>query len=381
MRTVTIIQRRLTHYRVPFFELLRERLHANKIRLRVLCGPATPEERKKHDGGHLPWAEQLSAQYLLNGRICIQPFHRATHDDDLVIVGHENKMICNLIALTVRRPRRIAFWGHGANFQSTHPEGLKERFKGWSTNRVDWWFAYTDVSVPFIERFGFPRKRITVINNSVDTATLGRMWHEVPAERLESLRRELRLEGSHVGIFIGSLYEEKRIGFMLEAATLIKARVPAFEFLVVGAGPQKEEVERFCAGHPWVRYLGMRQEQAKAEVLALSKVMINPGLVGLGILDAFACSVPMLTTDCGLHSPEIAYISNGENGIISADTLQAYAKAVSDVLQDRALLTRLRVGCAVSAATYTVENMAKHFVDGAMDCLDKPAFDFRKSDA
>ena len=58
----------------------------------------------------------------------------------------ENKLIQNHLLLLGPRRFRLAFWGHGANLQSDNPHGLKERFKRWTTNRVDWWFAYTQMS-------------------------------------------------------------------------------------------------------------------------------------------------------------------------------------------------------------------------------------------
>lgn len=102
--------------------------------------------------------------------------------------------------------------------------------------------------------------------------------------------------------------------------------------------------------------------------------MLNPGLVGLGILDAFVCGVPMVTTDCGLHSPEVAYLDSGVNGWMTPDTLGDFIDAAAAVLTDDALYARLRRGCAVSAKAYTVEGMAKNFARGVRQCLDAPAW-------
>ena len=70
--------------------------------------------------------------------------------------------------------------------------------------------------------------------------------------------------------------------------------------------------------------LGVRKGQAKADVLALAKVMINPGVVGLNILDSFVAGVPMITTNCKGHGPEIAYLTNGENGLMTTTSLDDY---------------------------------------------------------
>jgi glycosyltransferase involved in cell wall biosynthesis len=101
----------------------------------------------------------------------------------------------------------------------------------------------------------------------------------------------------------------------------------------------------------------------------VAQLMLNPGLVGLGILDSFACGVPMLTTDCGIHSPEIAYLNNGRNGIMTANDLDDYAAAAVRLLRDPDALRTLRTGCEASALEYTVQNMTAHFADGIERCL------------
>ena len=105
--------------------------------------------------------------------------------------------------------------------------------------------------------------------------------------------------------------------------------------------------------------------------------MLNPGLVGLGILDAFVCGVPMLSTDCGIHSPEIAYLENGVNGVMTADDLSAYVWASVNLLRDTQALGALRTGCVASAQEYTVENMARRFADGVTGCLEAPCYERR----
>ena len=105
--------------------------------------------------------------------------------------------------------------------------------------------------------------------------------------------------------------------------------------------------------------------------------MLNPGLVGLGILDSFTCEIPMVTTDCCLHSPEIAYLTSGTNGVMTDNTLEAYTQACVRLLQQPATLAKLKLGCAQSATEFTIENMASHFADGVLGCLAKPSMTSR----
>ena len=67
---LVILQRRLTHYRVPFFAALRERLADAGFELRLLVGQPHTSERSKHDAGQLDWAVPTPCHYTLGGRLC-----------------------------------------------------------------------------------------------------------------------------------------------------------------------------------------------------------------------------------------------------------------------------------------------------------------------
>jgi len=373
-RSVVIVQRRLTHYRTPLFEAMRESLAGRGLQLRLLVGRGTAEEEKKRDAGSLSWAEPISTTYLAGGRLCWQPFFRQIGRSALVVVTQENKLLQNHLLMLAPRRFKLAFWGHGANLQSAHPDGVKERFKRWTTNRVDWWFAYTQMSYDLLRECRFPDERVTVLNNAVDTSALLRELQSIDIAELSSLRESLDFGKGPVGVFVGSLYSEKRLEFLFEAAARIRAALPDFHLLLVGDGPERSKVQAWCASHPWTKWVGARLGGEKVRHIALGEVMLNPGLVGLGILDAFVCGVPMFTTDCRLHSPEISYLQNGVNGVMTRDDVDAYAESVVQVLTSSQLRERLRKGCSASARDYTVENMAHNFADGIVRCLDTPRY-------
>lgn len=370
---VLVIQRRMTHYRVAFFESLRNKLSERGIGLSVAYGSPNTEEKSKNDAGELRWASHLPTRYFLGGKICWQPFGKEAAAADLVVITPENKLICNLWEQYCVRERKLAFWGHGANLQGD-PASISERFKRVVAKRADWWFGYTDMSVPLITASGFPAERITVLNNALDTQEMATQCAQVSANSLEEMRQSLGLRGQRIGVYVGSLYEEKRIPFMLEAAQAIRTIVPDFEFLIVGGGPERDCVESFCAANPWAHYLGVRKGQEKVDLISLAQVMINPGAVGLGILDSFVCRVPMLTTNCSGHGPEIAYLKNGVNGLMTPSSLEDYVPAVCALLNDERRLAALRKGCEDSGKRYTIENMARNFADGVERCLLAPAY-------
>ncbi|HYD78480.1 MAG TPA: glycosyltransferase family 4 protein [Paucimonas sp.] len=366
---VVIVERVLLHYREAVYQRLRALLRQDGIELQLLIGEGTPDEKKKRDEARLDWPIRLPTRYFLNYRACWLPFPEYARDADMVIVGHENKMLYNLWLMFFARPRRLAFWGHGRNMQSQRPNGLRERFKRWTINKVDWWFAYTDSSADLVRGAGFPRARITVVDNAIDTRELARLCAEVTDADRRRLRAGIGFGAGPIGIYVGSLYREKRLEFLLDAACRLRARIPDFQFIVVGAGPDQALIEEAAARHAWFHYAGPLQGRRKAEMLVLADVMLNPGLVGLGILDSFVGGAPMFTTDCGLHSPEISYMETGKNGVMTANDIDAYVDAIARALTDPETLAELQRGALDSAARYTVENMAHRLRDGIVACL------------
>ena len=370
---ILVVQRHLTHYRLPFFEALRTTLAGRGCELELAYGTGTSDETTKGDEGELAWATKLPiTRYFAGERACWQPFGEQVAKADMVVMTAENKLLYNLVVQLFERRARAVLWGHGGNLQGQR-NSLRERFKRKVALRADWWLAYTEYSRPLIEETGFPRERITVLDNAVDTKEMLAMRAAVRPDSLAALRAQWGIpEGAPVGISVGSIYSEKRIEFLLEAAVRIRERVPGFHLVVVGSGVQRGLVEAFCAANTWAHYAGVMMGQAKIDAMALASVMLNPGLVGLGILDSFVCEVPMVTTDCGLHSPEIAYLDSGANGLMTPNTLDDYVTAVAAVLHDPARRAALAQGCRDAAAKYTVENMARNFADGVQSCLAAP---------
>jgi glycosyltransferase involved in cell wall biosynthesis len=371
-RRVVIVERRLTHYRVPLYERLRKLLADKHIEFKLLVGEGTAQELAKRDGGHLPWATPLVTHYFLSGAVCWQPFGEHLRDVDLVVVDHQNKLLFNHWLLCAPRRFRVALWGHGRNMQADASGSLRERFRRWTIAKADWYFAYTQVSVDVVTKTGFPLARITNLNNSSDTASLRRDRDSISPDEIAILKESLDIAGRPVGVFIGSLFPEKRLGFLRDACELIRQRLPSFQCLIIGDGVERERIQQWAAAQDWVHWVGARWGRDKALHVACADVMLNPGMVGLGILDSFVLGVPMITTDCGIHSPEIAYLRSGENGLMTRDAIDGFALAVSSLLGDPVALARMRQACLACAGDHRIEDMADRFADGIATALATP---------
>jgi L-malate glycosyltransferase len=193
-----------------------------------------------------------------------------------------------------------------------------------------------------------------------------------PAE-LERVRAALGSTGKNVCVFAGGMYGEKRLAFLLEACELVRAAVPDFEMIFVGSGEDAGLVEEAARRHEWIHYVGPKFTRDLVPYFMLSKLLLMPGLVGLVVLDSFACEIPLVTTAVTYHSPEIEYLEHGVNGwrVEDPDDVRAYASAVARLLRDDTLRARLVAGCRVAATKYTVENMVERFAVGVLHALER----------
>ena len=375
MPSVAIVQYRLLHYRTRLFESMREALRQHGVNLILVCGQPSPTERLRKDEGELGWALKVHNRYgRLGGKDVVwQPLPPQAARADLVVVMQESRLLSNY-PLQLRRGRGsplVAFWGHGRNYQATQVTGPRERWKAWWLRHVDWWFAYTDSSARYVTGHGFDPQRVTVLQNAIDTDGFAADLASISEADLQAERGALGIVPSaNVAIYCGSIYAEKRISLLLEAADLLRAGLPDFHLLVVGEGPQAPDVRAAAASRPWLHVRGIRKGREKALDYRLASVMLNPGLVGLHIVDSFVAGTPLVTQTAALHSPEYDYLDNGLNGLsVGDDSARAYADAVVSIYLEEGRLLRMGERCAADARRYTLDAMASNFTAGIVTCL------------
>jgi glycosyltransferase involved in cell wall biosynthesis len=375
IQKVAIYQHRLLHYRVKLFYQLHEKCSANNIELHLIHGQPSMAESSRKDVGSLAWSTPVKNKFLNAWGVDLlwQPSPDYIKEMDLVIVMQENRILSNYPIILKRKlsNSKVAYWGHGANFQSRAPSGLREKWKSYWLNSVDWWFSYTDVTSNILTNGGFPRANITTLNNSIDTFEFKDQVASFTEDELNTLRQNhSMLASDKVAVFCGSLYPDKKIGLMLEACDLIKQKIPNFHLVVIGDGPSAAEVKEAAKTRPWIHFPGVQKGRDKAVFFRIADVMLNPGLLGLHILDAFCIGMPLVSTVNALHSPEIAYLKNESNGIlVKNDTAEDYAATVARLLSDNSYYDAIANQALEDGKKYTLENMVDNFYNGIVNCL------------
>ncbi len=374
MKKVAILQHRLLHYRVGLFEQLRQQCANRGIELHLVHGQPTRRELAKKDVGSIAWADVVTNKVVEVGERdwLLQPFPAHLRDADLVVVMQESRLLSNYPLLFSRlwSKRKVAYWGHGANFQSDAPAGLRERWKQILLTKVDWWFAYTQMTVDILENAGYPSEDITCLNNAIDTGAFKSDLAAVSDTDLAAAHIALGIApGATIGIFCGSLYLDKKLDFLVEACDRIHSESPEFHCIVLGDGPSMPILREAAASRPWLHLLGVTKGAQKALYFRMGAFMLNPGLVGLHIVDAFCAGLVMVTTTGARHSPEVCYLRDGINGVMTSDSAAEYAQRVLALINDPVGLAQLRAASLADADVYTLEKMVAQFADGVARCL------------
>lgn len=368
---VIIVQHRLLHYRKELFEQIKSNLSSSNISLDLLYGKASNTDAVRNDSAELKWGGEIRNLYLRlkDVEIIFQILPLKILTADLVILMQENRIISNYPIILIRRMlgKKTAFWGHGINMQSNSPNGLREKWKRLWLKSVDWWFAYTKSTKDYLISSNVISSRITCLNNAVNVSKFRSLVEEA---EIHSEKNKLGLIGNEfIGVFCGSIYKEKKIELLLNSCEMVQKKHPNFVLIVIGTGPDDYLIRQAALKNNWIKPVGMRKGRDKAIFYKMADVMLNPGLVGLHILDSFAASIPLITTSDAMHSPEYDYLFNGVNGLSVTGGQEAYADAITDLIQDSDKLSRLSFESGASMHLYTLEKMSNNFTAGIVSCL------------
>lgn len=384
-RRIVVVQPYVPGYRTAFYERLQDRLETEGAALEVLYGTPPPGQAERRDASVCSCAEQVSSRRLRAPGGRSMNWHGVqdrTASADVVVLEQALRnleafplLLKQVLGGRTGRGPRVAFWGHGRTYIKPVSR-FEGHVKDTLTRRGAWFFAYTEAGAAHVVAAGFPRDRITVLRNSVDTAELMRVRDRAGQPgtpeyaEAELLRRRYHLAPGRTALFIGGLDAPKRIPFLLESAQRIADDLQGFRLLVAGEGADRFLVDE-AASRPGSPVLAVGYATARTAALlgAVSDVMLMPGRVGLCAVDSFALRTPVVTTEWPWHAPEFEYLADGRNALITPDNPGAYAAAVTSLLRDPARLGSLRAACGTDAGEYTVDGMAARFCDGVLRLL------------
>jgi glycosyltransferase involved in cell wall biosynthesis len=180
------------------------------------------------------------------------------------------------------------------------------------------------------------------------------------------LRRKLGLEGKRVLLFSGRLYAGKNVDFLLRAFAMLKRSRQDVALLIIGDGEERDRLHQLAKELELqdVHFLGeVVNPRDTAEYFSLADVMVIPGVVGLAIVHGFALGLPLITTDCPGHGPELDYLSEA-NGAITKMEIHEYAKVLGMILSSPHRLEAMKRAAMAKGDELQLGHSIDRFLDG-----------------
>lgn len=241
-------------------------------------------------------------------------------------------------ALGLYRQYPWVAWNHGYT-ERDWLDRVYSQLDRWSLQAA---FRVVTVCRPFaetLERRGIDRRKITILHNFV------KPFVPAPTEDVERLRRSLGVQNQAVVLAVGRLSSEKGHAILLQAAARLEKmnEVPDFRVVVVGDGPEKENLLRLMARLGIGRRIMMEGFQPDVRpYYCLSTLLALPSYSEGSpnvLLEAMAAGLPIAATDAG-GVPEI--LEDGISGLlVQPGDPQAMAEAILRILQDNDLALKL----------------------------------------
>ena len=247
------------------------------------------------------------------------------------------------------RPRLIA--SRRVDF---HLQG--HSFSQWKHRQVDGFIAASEAIRRILIHDGIPDTRVVVVHDGIDVARIGRL----PAVDLHA---EYWLpHGVPVIVNVGALVAHKGQRYLIDAMPLVRRQVPDAHLVIFGEGELRPVLEKQITHLSLAKHVllpGFREDVLSlvksADLFVMSSVAEG---LGTSLLDAMACSRPIVATTAG-GIPEI--VEDGVNGLlVPPRDAAALAAAIVRALKDQSLRARMgEAGFARVQERFTVERMVE----------------------
>ena len=304
---VLIIQRILTHYRIPFFQKL-----SQSPMLNITC--AYGKEHPQSSLKSIFNPSGIMTKELYN--LFIGPRERITYQKGLLsLINSRNyqviiaefgpSIISNIIALFYAKKLGIKFiwWGHGIKPLSSK---LNIKLRIWLANQADAIIFYAPEQAEMFINWGFTEKKVFIAPNSIDVEKI------IPLAKIGDFENRNRI------LYIGRLIPEKKIDILIHGfAQAWKRLKPETRLTIIGDGPERNKLERLAqtAGiFDKVEFTGgIYDMEQLAPWFNSALVSVSPGCVGLSAIHSLAFGLPMIVARNEPHGPEVSALQENIN--------------------------------------------------------------------
>ncbi len=202
--------------------------------------------------------------------------------------------------------------------------------------------------------------RLRVMLYPVDTA----IFHPEPTSRRAASRPYL--------LFTARINDpRKNVSLLFRAFAKARRSFPDLRLVLTGDPPgpdARRALEESGAGDA-IEFVGYQTRESLIKLYQSAELFVLPSLqegLGISMLEALACGLPVVSTRCG--GPE-SVIADGETGrLVENNNAEAFADAIVQLLSNSADLEAMRERCAhVAVETFSKERTGQDLLSAFRD--------------
>ena len=351
-KMIVILQPNYPHYREEFFQELQKKVRG------IDLFSYQEEKASIRQGFKLNSFSSKVSAWEYRGFLINSPFAMLKMKyDTLVLMLHFGHLTTWLLLLTKWLHRKkIILWGQGISVKRYLKEEKKPDWKlKWMIKLADGVWFYMDKE--YLQwRTIFPKKAMVALGNSL--SGVEDMIAYVPKESTAELKHKYGINQKRIFIFCARFESQYRRTDLLEQL-IEKLDSQTNGFIIIGAGRYKPDFSIYKNVYD---FGAVYDTSIKRELFAIADMYLQPGWVGLSIVEAMAYGKPICTfkrSKDTLQCVEYSYIEDGVNGLIFGDLDDALGK-LSNISDEE--IKEMGQAAKNTASKHTPALMAKNAI-------------------
>lgn len=367
-----ILQRILPHYRKGIFRRLCNKFPGTKI----FYGQPFKYESLKNDG-------DLSEDIFINcrniyldknGKIFFSRiFRRIINSGPEIIISVFNVGNLNIYILFILRKIlkfKLILWSYGYDpVRGFNPDkNFTDKIRLYLSQKADAVIFYWDNGKNEVSKFSKSAGNYFVATNTLDTDKLTEYKNKFDLTGKDKIKKELGVTEINHFVYIGRLLEDKQADILLRAFALVGKVHSDCRLTIIGEGPERSKLENLSHELKLknVHFEGeVLDEEHAGKWIYISDAFVMPGRLGLSVVHSFCFGTPVISQkkDYHFHGEGIAYIKDGENGLLAEDgNFQDLAQKMIRIISDPELTNKLRTNAYNSSQNEcSADNMIAGF--------------------
>jgi glycosyltransferase involved in cell wall biosynthesis len=357
---ILIFENVLTHYRLKFYNYLFENYNIDIVFM-------TPSVRNS-DGFLTNYNNakfeivKIKKINILNFNIYVWPL-KYFKPTNIIVCVLSGRSFFNIFHSFLAKISGVPFywWGHSRNFAlETKFQRIKDFFKLLSIVSSSGMLTYTENESKRIrKKLGFLTPNLISLNNTVRTDEI----FNLIKNNNSSSMNELYADNFCIGM-VGRLHNRRFADLGINSFINASKNNKKIRLIIIGGGEEYPRLKNKYFLNKNVIFTGtIEDENILTQYFKIFKFLINPGLVGLNLIHAMSYGKFTLATSRIDHSPEIHFLVNKFNGIITDPTEYHFTESIIKLIADEKLRDELNLNSIKTVKKeLLIDNMANNFL-------------------